>query len=135
MQKVHAAYLSQQRQRIVKKVERLKFLYMQGCDDSALFHGQPGEVYRKCGKPNCKCVAGGAARHGPYKIIRVFREGKNTQITLLEDEHELFEMANRYQQELNHRREILRVQDELLGMLDELLEMRIIRSKSAWKKK
>ena len=107
---------------------------MEACDETLLFHGQPGEVYRKCGKANCKCVNGGEQRHGPYKIIRIFREKKNTQVTLSEDEHELFEMARRYQQELNNRREIVNLQDELLGMMDELFERRMLRSKAEWKK-
>lgn len=135
MKKVHPEYLSQQRKRIETKVGRLKWLYIEACSNAALFHGQPGEVYRKCGKANCKCVEGGTARHGPYRIIRVFRDRKNTQITLAEGERELFEMAQRYQREINGRKEIINLQGELLGMLDELLERRILRSKAEWKKR
>ena len=109
MKKLHPEYLSQMRKEIALKVERLRNLYLGSCTDTLLFHGRPGNVYRKCGKPNCKCVAGGEGRHGPYKIIRVFRDKKNTQITLTEEEHELFAMAQRYQQEVVNRKEIIAV--------------------------
>ncbi len=47
---------------------------------SSLVHGKPmvhgllHEVYRKCGKPSCKCAHG--EEHGPYPALSVNREGK-----------------------------------------------------------
>lgn len=108
---------------------------MRHCNSEVLFHGQPGEVYRKCGKPNCKCVAGGDSRHGPYSIIRVFRDGKNTQITVKSEELELLKMAERYQSELGNRREIREVLEEIQEIIEELMERRTLRSKAEYRKR
>lgn len=134
MRKLHPEYLSQTRKKIASKTERLKQLCLTSCAELLLFHGQPGEVYRKCGKENCKCTEGGDARHGPYRIIRVFRDGKNTQVTLTEEEIELYKMAERYQQEITNRKEIIAIQKELLALVDEVLDRRTTRSKLEWKR-
>ena len=92
-----------------------------------LFHGTPGEVYRKCGKPNCKCVEGGTNRHGPYSIIRIFRDGKNTQITVIEEDQELLKMAERYQEQVKIRKEIEVVNKELSFIIDEVTQKRLLK--------
>jgi len=38
-----------------------------------MVHGLPHEVYRKCGKPNCKCARG--ELHGPYNALSVNKDG------------------------------------------------------------
>lgn len=41
--------------------------------EKPMVHGLPHEVYRKCGKPNCKCTIG--ELHGPYNALSVNKEG------------------------------------------------------------
>ena len=134
MKKLHHVFLSQTRQKFGAKVEKLKQLYIGACNDEALFHGQPAKVYRKCGKSNCKCVEGGDSRHGPYDIIRVYREGKNTQVTVADDEKHFVEMAKRYQHEVSRRKEIVTLQEEMLSMLDEIVDKRTIWMKEELKR-
>ena len=102
---------------------------MQICSDELLFHGQPAKVLRKCGKAKCKCAQGGESRHGPYHIIRVFRDNKNTQVTIVQDEMHFIEMAKRYQREVLRRKQIVELQKEVLSILDDFLER-----KTLWKK-
>jgi hypothetical protein len=134
MKKSSAAYLSQLRKKISVKMDRLKQLYLWSCSSEVLFHGQPGSVFRKCGKVNCRCTAGGDQRHGPYQIIRIFREGKSTQITLKNDERHFFDMAKRHQQQVRNRREIISIQSELLSLFEDLMEGRTIWSKEEYEK-
>jgi hypothetical protein len=39
-----------------------------------MVRGLPHEVYRKCGKPNCRCARG--ELHGPYNALSVNKDGK-----------------------------------------------------------
>jgi hypothetical protein len=39
----------------------------------------PGSLYaerKRCSRPNCRCVAGGEARHGPYLYRRWLEDGR-----------------------------------------------------------
>ncbi len=135
MKNLSPAYLSQQRQRISTKLEHLSRLYQGGCSNEQLFHGQPATVYRKCGKANCKCSTGGENRHGPYKIVRIFREGQSRQITLTEENMELYFMAQRYHEEVQRRRKIVLIQEQLLKILDEIFEGRTLWEKTELEKK
>ncbi len=49
---------------------RYIFSLVQGKD---MVHGLPHEVYRKCGKSNCKCARG--ELHGPYNALSVNKDG------------------------------------------------------------
>jgi len=134
MKKLHANFLSQTRQKVLIKADALRELYLHRCSGELLFHGRAAKVYRKCGKPNCHCVEGGDRRHGPYQIIHVFRDGKNTQVTLTEDEMHFIKMANRYQEEALRRKQIIALQRELMSMLDDLLERRTIWDKEEYQR-
>jgi HEPN domain-containing protein len=83
-----------------------------------LFRGSPVEVYRKCGKKNCKCTKGGENRHGPYKVIQVNRDGKQRQLTIKPGQEKYFEMAKSYVWHSNNYRSI----KELLNKIDKLIE-------------
>jgi len=135
MKKLSPQHLSQKRQEFSSKLQLLKRLYQGVCSDEFLFHGQPGTVYRKCGKPQCKCREGGDKRHGPYQIIRVFRDKKNTQVTLKPDEMHFLEMAKRYQRQVKDRKRIVELQKELLSMFDEIMKGRTLWDKKDYKER
>jgi len=49
-----------------------------------MVHGLPHEVYRKCGKPNCKCVRG--ELHGPYNALSVNKDGGHRIVMVKQDD-------------------------------------------------
>jgi len=49
---------------------RLTFSIVHG---KPMVHGMPHEVYRRCGKANCKCAGG--QLHGPYPALSVNKDG------------------------------------------------------------
>ena len=130
MKTLSRKYLSKQRKELSSKLLHLSRLYQGVCSDKPLFHGKPAKVYRKCGKAQCRCAEGGDNRHGPYRIIRVFRDKKSTQVTLKQDEAHFYEMANSYQEQVRARKRIIELQKELLAMFDE-----VIRGRKLWDKK
>lgn len=42
--------------------------------EEPMIRGLSHEVYRKCGKPNCRCARGES--HGPYNALSVNKDGK-----------------------------------------------------------
>lgn len=130
MKKVTKERASTYRQEIYRKVEQLKELCLKAGYPDLLFGGSPIEVYRTCGKKNCKCQEGGEKRHGPYQAIQVCREGKQRHITLKKDESDFFNMAKHYQYQMQNRRRVISTQEDILRKLDEMLEARVI-----WDKK
>ncbi len=53
--------------------ERTKSIF-QLLHGKPMIHGLPLEVFRKCGKNNCKCAQG--QLHGPYPALSVNKDGR-----------------------------------------------------------
>ena len=126
MKNLSNARVSQYRQKIAKLIAELNRLSLKAGHGDLIFHGLPQEVYRQCGKPNCRCAAGGEWRHGPYPVIDVWRNGKARQLSLKKSEVEYFEMAKHYQYQIQNRRKIAMVQEEILKEVDKMIEARTI---------
>ncbi|HDK42748.1 MAG TPA: hypothetical protein ENG87_05170 [Candidatus Pacearchaeota archaeon] len=81
--------------------------------------GLPHNVFRKCGKSNCKCAKG--ERHGPYPALSVNKDGKQKIVMIKKaDVAFVLEEANRYkyyQETLAKIRRINKEIDELLGQI------------------
>ena len=124
MKRVSKEWLSRQRQQIYRRLEELREYYNGAVKPSLLFGGSPMEVYRQCGKENCRCARGGELRHGPYRVIAVRNGDSVRQVTLKQDEGHFYEMAKSYQEQRRNRGRIIEIQDELLKQFDELIERR-----------
>jgi hypothetical protein len=89
-----------------------------------MVHGLPHSVFRKCGKPNCKCVRG--RLHGPYPAISVNKEGKQKMVMVKKTDSAVVKKSKRYryyQRTLARIRKINREIDELLEKIkEEMLE-------------
>ncbi len=60
-----------------------------------MVHGLPHEVYRKCGKPNCKCARG--ELHGPYNALSVNKDGGHKIVMVKQaDSGKIMKQARRY---------------------------------------
>jgi hypothetical protein len=129
MENVSNYKVSKYRQEIVKLVMELKRLCLKAGYGDIIFRGVPIEVYRKCGKPNCRCTQGGESRHGPYQAIQIWEDGRQRQISLKQTESKYFEMAKLYQYQQQNYRKITKVQQALLKRVEQMLEERCICSK------
>lgn len=49
-----------------------------------MIHGMPHEVFRRCGKKNCKCSNG--RLHGPYPALSINRQGKQKIVMIKKDD-------------------------------------------------
>lgn len=107
---------------LVKLIEKRAFDF---CSLDPLVRGSPGNVFRKCGEPTCKCRNGGDDRHGPYKVIQVFNEGKHKQISVPKHKEELWDQATEWQVQKKHFAELKGAFQKLEGLVDEILERRL----------
>lgn len=117
--------LSHFRQKVVQLSERLRELALCALHSDWLVQGVACEVYRRCGKDGCRCMQGGD-RHGPYKVIQVWHNKRSRQMTLRKGEERYFEMAKHYQQQQENRRKIIKVEEEILALVDAILLRRTI---------
>jgi hypothetical protein len=63
--------LSKHRQRLRQLIDAIDKLAYQSTYPDPLIQGTPGEVFRTCGRKNCKCASDPANRHGPYLVIHL----------------------------------------------------------------
>ena len=117
--------LSRYRQRIHQLTEKLKILAMKAGYPDEIFAGVPCEVYRTCGKATCRCMNGGE-RHGPYKVVQVWRDNRSRQVTLKKGEEIYFEKAQHYQTQQKNRQEVEAIGEEVVAAVDAMLERRTI---------
>ena len=100
-------------------MERTKCIFSL-LQDKPMVHGLPHDVFRKCGKPNCKCVRG--SLHGPYPAISVNKDGKQKMVMIKKADFAVLKKSKRYkyyQRTLARIRKINREIDELLEIIKE----------------
>ena len=130
MKKTSKGQASRFRQEMCLQLEKLKGCCLKSGHCDLLFGGTPVEFYKKCGKAGCRCEQGGESRHGPYRGIQLWRDGKQKHISLRRDEWRYYEMAQHYQYQQANRAKIVELQEELLVLVDRMIEARTI-----WNKK
>lgn len=82
-----------------------------------MVHGLHHEVFRRCGKSNCKCARG--QQHGPYPALSVNKDGKQRIVMIKKaDTVVILEQADRYKHYQETLAKIRRINKEI----DELLE-------------
>lgn len=95
--------------------QRAKYIFSL-VNDKTMVHGLPHEVFRRCGKKNCKCVRG--ELHGPYLALSVNKDGKQKIVMIKKaDTSIVLEEAGRYREykkTLSSIRKINKQIDELL---------------------
>lgn len=117
--------LSRYRQTIRKLTDRIEHLASRCLYADPLIHGSPAEVFRKCGRANCKCATRDDARHGPYKVIQVVRDGKSRQVCLRRDQENLWQLARHYQFQTEKLAELKELCQELQQTMAEVIEKRL----------
>lgn len=129
MKNITNEQISRYRQSVARLIERLKELSLKAAYKDTLFHGTPLEFYKCCGRKGCHCAKGGEHRHGPYRAIQIWVDGRQRQVGLRKDEGHYHEMAQHYQYQQQNRSDVVKTMDDLLQLLDEMLEARTICSK------
>ena len=98
--------------------ERTRCIYSL-VQNKPMVHGLPHEVYRKCGKPNCKCVKG--EPHGPYNALSVNKGGRHKIVMVKQaDAGTIMKKSRRYkyfQKTLGRIRKINKNIDEVLEQI------------------
>lgn len=117
--------LSRYRQSIRKLSDKIAHLASRSLFSDPLIHGTPAEVFRKCGRANCKCTLNSENRHGPYKVIQVIRDGKSKQVCLRREQEDLWELAKHYQYQIEKIAEIKKACQELQQMMTAVIEKRV----------
>jgi len=84
-----------------------------------LVHGLPHNVFRRCGKVNCKCNRG--MLHGPYLALSVNKGGKK-KIVMVNKSNKLnvLKEAKRYRYYQKKLVEIRKINKEIDGLLERL---------------
>lgn len=93
---------------------------------NTLVHGLPHNVFRKCGKSNCKCATG--ERHGPYPALSVNKEGRQRIVMIRKaDAESILEEAGRYKSFQETLAKIRKINKEI-DVLLERIKLSTIRS-------
>jgi len=106
---------------LIRKIENLAF-YCAYSDP--LIQGTPGEVFRTCGKKTCKCAIDPEQRHGPYKVLQIYQDKKQKQISLRKNQQEIWQQAKNYQKQNKYLLELRQVCAELAQLVQIILDAR-----------
>jgi len=117
--------LSRYRQSIRKLAKRIEYLADRAVFSDPLIHGSPAEVFRKCGRKGCKCGVDPKSRHGPYKVIQIFQQGRQRQVCLRRDQEGLWKLARHYQYQVEKFSELKATCLEIQSVMWEVIEKRI----------
>lgn len=118
--------VSQYRKRIGEIIRHIQRLSSRCLFDDPLIQGSPASVFRKCGRPACKCATDPDARHGPYKVIQVVRNKRSRQICLRKSQDKLWLLAKNYQHQNEKYLELKQQCNELLRLVCEVIDKRCI---------
>lgn len=84
-----------------------------------LVHGLPHNVFRRCGKVNCRCNRG--MLHGPYLALSVNKNGKKKIVMVNKsDQLTVLKEAKRYRYYQKKIVEIRKINREIDGLLEKL---------------
>jgi hypothetical protein len=84
-----------------------------------MVHGMPLEVFRKCGKSNCRCSTG--MQHGPYPALSVNKHGKQKIVMIKKaDVSSVLTEAERYKHFQQSLSKIRRIDKEINQILVKL---------------
>lgn len=124
MKKIARKNLSEYRTKVSQFTRQINELACKAAHPDVLIKGTPGEVYRKCGYKNCKCAKSPDMRHGPYKVIQIYKNGKQRQISLRKDQEKIWEQAVHYQKQMQYLAKLKKVFKELTNLFEKMIEQR-----------
>ena len=80
----------------ISKLNKERFKYILSLiNEKPMVLGIPREVFRKCGKSNCRCTKG--KKHGPYQSLSINKEGKRKVVMIKKDDvSTILKQAERY---------------------------------------
>lgn len=117
--------LTKYKQSLNHLLERIHRHAYRSAFDDPLVKGTPGEVFRTCGKKNCKCMTVKDYKHGPYRVIQIYKDGKQKQVPLRKNQKVIFEQAQNYQKQMKYVSELKEMLIELEKLVKEIIEQRI----------
>lgn len=117
--------LSNYRKKILTLLKELEHPLTRSLYLDDLIKGVPGEVMRKCGKKNCACSNDPQKRHGPYKVISVYKNGRQKQISIKKSDEYLWDQAVNYQYQINSLKKARELFNELESISIEIIQKRL----------
>jgi len=123
MSRLSKKQLSRYRQSIRQQLEKLEKLAFRCLYSDPVICATPNEVYRKCGKKNCKCVDP-YKRHGPYKVLTITIDGRQRQFSIRKNEEDLWGKAVHYQYQIKQLTDFKHVAAEVADIIKEVIELR-----------
>lgn len=118
--------LSNHRKRLRQLLEQIEKQAFCCAYNDPLIQGVASEVYRRCGKKNCKCVDD-ANRHGPYRVVQLYENKKQRQVSLKQEQQHLWQQVKNYQMQLNNFLALKKSCDELLEEVETILRKRTLK--------
>lgn len=82
-------------------------------------------MYRSCGKASCSCSSDPSKRHGPYRVVQVYRQGKQKQVSLKKNETALWDKVNYYQSQMKSFVELKDCLSELENLVNDMITSRL----------
>ena len=117
--------ISEYRKQLYHLLDRINKLAFHSAYEDPLIQGSPGEVFRTCGKKNCKCASNPADRHGPYLVLQIYQGKKQKQIALKKSQREIWQKAKHYQKQTQYYLELKETCSDLVKKVSEILDKRI----------
>jgi hypothetical protein len=126
MSQISKQQLARFRSEILEILDLIKAVSFKVVHSSPLIYATPGEVLRKCGKTSCACASDDNKRHGPYKVLQIYRDGKQRQVSLGKEASETWEQAKVYQHQIANLQEVKDLHGRLQDLLKKVVSMRTI---------
>jgi len=117
--------LSKYRQRIHDLLGEIEKLSFYSAHADPLIKGTPVEVYRACGRSYCKCTQDAAFKHGPYRVVQIYKNGKQKQVSLKKTEDKLWERVCNYQNHMKSFSDLKSRMSDLENLVKEIIETRL----------
>ncbi len=119
--------LSKFRKKVCKVVSRIQHLSERSLFSDGLIKGTPGILYKKCGRPTCKCNLDDKNKHGPYKNIQIYKDNKQKLIPLKKCDEHYWDLAKRYQYQIEKLKELDEAHAELKTIIKEVISKRVVK--------
>ncbi len=89
-----------------------------------MIHGLPHDVFRRCGKINCRCNEGGL--HGPYPALSVNKNGRQKIVMIKKPDIAItLKAAKRYSYFQKRLAQIRKINKDIDAILEQIKELTI----------
>ncbi len=125
MASLNKSKISQYRKKIKMLLKELDYPLTRSLYLDPLIKGVPGEVFRKCGKKNCACAIDPRKRHGPYKVISIYKNKKQKQIFIKKSDENIWNYVVNYQKQINNIKKARDIFNQIESIALEIIELRL----------